>query len=137
MGNDIPSGGHRDNPILHIRAQRTWHDDAYIIGNRRALLALRAAIDAALHDIVGFALVEDANHEGYVTAVFVNNASPDLGIGRPNPAWRIRMTHTEAHETGREVIYEPPPWRLLSAEEYERRRNDSLDRQVAEWLSDR
>lgn len=34
--------------ILHIYAQQAPHDEAFIVGNREGLLALRRAIDAAL-----------------------------------------------------------------------------------------
>lgn len=33
---------------LHVFAQQQWHDEAYIIGNRRALENLRTTIDQAL-----------------------------------------------------------------------------------------
>lgn len=37
-----------DHGILHIYGQQFWHDDAVIIGDRRALELLRAQIDKAL-----------------------------------------------------------------------------------------
>lgn len=37
-----------EQPILHVYAQAFWHEEAVIVGNREALLTLRATIDAAL-----------------------------------------------------------------------------------------
>jgi hypothetical protein len=63
-----------ERSILHIRAERSWHDDAYLIGNREALMQLRAAIDEALSQGVGFAFVMTSDNERYTTAVFLNDA---------------------------------------------------------------
>ena len=40
----------RDYGTLHIFGQQVWHDDAYIIGDRRGLELLRDLIDRALRD---------------------------------------------------------------------------------------
>lgn len=36
------------NKNLHIYAQQAWHDPAFVIGNREALICLRDAINSAL-----------------------------------------------------------------------------------------
>ena len=43
-----PSREERDLEVLHLYGQSFWHDDAYLIGTTRDLLALRDAIDKAL-----------------------------------------------------------------------------------------
>lgn len=35
-------------PLLHLYEQSSWHEDGYILGNRKGLEALRDAISAAL-----------------------------------------------------------------------------------------
>jgi len=47
---------------LHIYAQVMWHTEAYIIGDREALTALRDAIDAALTD--NHAQLESSTRDG-------------------------------------------------------------------------
>jgi hypothetical protein len=36
--------------VIHIHAQREWHDDAYIVANRKALEQLRDMIDVVLRE---------------------------------------------------------------------------------------
>jgi len=38
----------QDEPFLHLHAQAQWYGDAYVVGTRKGLEELRAAIDAAL-----------------------------------------------------------------------------------------
>lgn len=54
-----------DFPILHVYGQHCEHDEAFIIGTRDALLALRAAIDASLTQDHAAADVYAADGEGY------------------------------------------------------------------------
>lgn len=60
-----------DEQLLHVYGQTSWHDEAWIVGDRPALQALRDAIDAALHSEKGFAattmFVSDG--EGYSLVV--------------------------------------------------------------------
>mgnify|MGYP001567222731 FL=1 len=39
-----------DPSLLHIYAQGSWHEEAYIVGNREALETLAQNIEAALRD---------------------------------------------------------------------------------------
>ena len=34
--------------VLHLHAQRTWHDEAYIVANRAALVTLKSRIEVTL-----------------------------------------------------------------------------------------
>ena len=58
-----------DCPILHVYGQHCEHDEAFIIGTRDALLALRAAIDASLTQDHAVAEVYAADGEGYYLIV--------------------------------------------------------------------
>ena len=73
-----PTREDRDLEVLHLYGQSFWHDDAYIIGTTRDLLALRDAIDKAL--VESHATIESftADGEGYrltVLAVDEDTAS--------------------------------------------------------------
>ncbi len=57
-------------PFLHVYAQPFWHQEAFIVGNREALEALRDAIDSALAEDEGKAVVVAADHEGYDLHVY-------------------------------------------------------------------
>jgi hypothetical protein len=37
-----------DTKLVHIYGQEAWHEEAWIVGNKKGLKALRAAIDGAL-----------------------------------------------------------------------------------------
>ena len=67
-------------PILHIYAQQGPHDEAYIVGNKPALLQLRRAISAALKNENGLGetsrfakCVSAADGEGYTVGVIQLN----------------------------------------------------------------
>lgn len=49
---------------LHVYAQQQWHDEAYLVGHREALLRLRSMIDAALIDENGQAKGEFFVNDG-------------------------------------------------------------------------
>lgn len=51
--------------VLHIYGQHFWHDEAYIVGNRGALIALRDAIDEALARMAGELEVFTNDGEGH------------------------------------------------------------------------
>jgi hypothetical protein len=53
------------DPMLHIHGQRGWHDDVYIIGNKKGLAMLKEAIDAALHGTDFPVVVYCGDGEGY------------------------------------------------------------------------
>jgi hypothetical protein len=51
--------------VVHVYAQEQWHDEAFIVGDARALAQLRDAIETALASGRGSALVMAADGEGY------------------------------------------------------------------------
>ena len=55
--------------VLHCYAQAFWHTEAYLSGGRGALMALRAAIDKALHDGAGECDLFTSDGEGYTVHV--------------------------------------------------------------------
>jgi hypothetical protein len=67
--------------ILHIHAQQAPHDEAFIVGNRQGLLALRRAIDAALESGKGEALAFVSDGEGFDVQVILQEG--DL----QSPGW--------------------------------------------------
>jgi hypothetical protein len=54
-----------DFPSIHLYSQYSEHDEAFIIGTRDALIALREAIDAALEAQKATAVVYARDGEGY------------------------------------------------------------------------
>lgn len=50
---------------LHVYGPGAWHDPAYIVGDRGALLAMREAIDKALNLQAGVTTVFNNDGEGY------------------------------------------------------------------------
>ncbi len=62
--------------LLHLYAQADWHDPAFIVGNRPALLALKAAIERALSDEEGIGKADafTADGEGYSLYVALNES---------------------------------------------------------------
>ena len=60
---------------VQIYCQYIWHDDAYIVGNRDGLIALRDAVDTALSDSgIGQAKAELSVSDGEGYDVFIINA---------------------------------------------------------------
>lgn len=57
--------------ILHIYAQDSWHQEAYIVGNKEGLLELKKAIDQALKLKQGIANVSPTDGEGYEAYVLL------------------------------------------------------------------
>ncbi|RJX18213.1 MAG: hypothetical protein C4570_07170 [Ammonifex sp.] len=57
--------------ILHVHAQLVPHDEAFIVGNREGLLALRKAIDAALEGGRGEAEAFVSDGEGFSAYVIL------------------------------------------------------------------
>lgn len=60
MNNEVKKYG-----VVHVYAQRQWHDEAFIVGDTLALTELRDALSAALEAGRGSALVMAADGEGY------------------------------------------------------------------------
>lgn len=58
---------------LHFYPQRQWHDTAYVVGDRHALTALRAAIDVALAEGLGTALGNTTDNEDYRVVVLLSD----------------------------------------------------------------
>ena len=61
------------NGTLHLYAQYQWHEEAFIVGDRRALMKLRNAIDEAFEsdDGLGKASTFTADGEGYPVHVVI------------------------------------------------------------------
>ncbi|WP_109150754.1 hypothetical protein [Azospirillum sp. TSO5] len=55
----------RQLPQVHLYGQPSWHEDAFVIGNRTGLEALRSAIDKALRSGADEALAFAIDGEGY------------------------------------------------------------------------
>lgn len=71
---------------LHVYPQEQWHDDAYIIADRPALLALRDAIDKALAPGIGITGMDFFANDGEGYTLHVVNLEGDEGwnkLGRP------------------------------------------------------
>ena len=97
-------GGPPDPPLLHMHGQPSWHTEAYVLGNRDGLLALRAAIDAALGQGEGVADVMVADGEGYSLFAMLEDAPWD------SPAWErvaVPYTASDAAENRDDAIW---PW---------------------------
>lgn len=58
-----------DVKYLQIYGQYCWHDDAVIVGDKKALLELRSLIDKALSDGEAISEVFVTDGEGYSIAV--------------------------------------------------------------------
>ncbi|HEU0197080.1 MAG TPA: hypothetical protein VFQ88_07730 [Nevskiaceae bacterium] len=64
----------------HLYAQGAWHDEAYIVGNRTALTALRDALDAALRTGVGATELYARDGEGYATVCLLRPSLRELAL---------------------------------------------------------
>jgi len=88
--------------VLHIHAQQVSHDEAFIVGNRQGLLALRQAIDAALEGEQGKADAFVADGEGF--SVFVIMQPGDLGSLEWNAA-AVPYTRSWAAENREDAVW--------------------------------
>lgn len=87
---------------LHLYAQLHWHDEAYIVGNRAGLEALRDAIARALNEQDGRAQADVFTNDGEGYMAMVACVS-DETMGR------MRVPYTD------EIAASPDgdgPWRL-------------------------
>jgi len=73
--------------ILNIYSQEYRCQSVYIVGNRRSLLELREAIDAALQQGGGIVETRTSDNDAYTLQVILNNAPWDtmdwLGLKSP------------------------------------------------------
>lgn len=63
-----------DNKVLHIYGQDAWHDAAYIIGTKEALVELRNGIDEALKNDMSKVVVWPADGEGFELFLIVRTS---------------------------------------------------------------
>ncbi len=61
--------------VLHLHAQRTWHDEAYIVANRAALLALKSRIEVALQQEQACGAFVPADGEEFHLHVLLDDAN--------------------------------------------------------------
>lgn len=95
-------------PLLHIYAQHSEHTEAYILGNREGLRALRAALDAALEHGAGTVEVMVADGEGYAVEIMLENSDWN------SPAWinaAVPYVASYAAETREHAVW---PWNRYS-----------------------
>jgi hypothetical protein len=92
MSEDMDS---EDN-TLHIYSPEWWHNDAFVIGTRPALVALKAAIDTALADGAGSTESFVNDGEGFTVAVILTD---EAGMNRLNAPYtdEVAMDHLENH----------------------------------------
>lgn len=86
--------------FLHVYAQPGFHEEAYLVGNREALAALRDAIDRALHNERAALGAFTTDGEGYTVIVIADSGDAiKIGLmsvpytndyakeGRDRPVW--------------------------------------------------
>lgn len=105
---------------LHIFQQTMWHDDAYLIGNRTALEALKAKIDIALehgasYDSAGGFFQNDG--EGYTIGII---CADNLLMQDINTAYTDEVAFEEASgpawESIGKMLGEAPDFKLRQRE---------------------
>lgn len=89
---------------LHIYAQETWHDDAYIGGTRECLEMLRKAIDEALESGYGQKQMFTSDGEGYKVNVVLMSETD---------AERMCVPYTDLIASGSLDGAQFGPWTLL------------------------
>jgi len=97
--------------LLHIYAQEIWHGEAYIVGNRDGLLALKEAIEQALVDSKSQVDEYASDGEGYKVRVIMNDT------GWLEPFWdTLALPYSEkmTREGTRSAVW---PWELWSIKE--------------------
>lgn len=95
-------------PMLHLYAQPFWHAEAYIVGDREGLTALRNAIDAALETGRATALPFASDGEGYELEIVAVSTED---------AWRLAVPYTDEMAQGNQHKDESVLWpfQLLSS----------------------
>jgi hypothetical protein len=69
--------------VLHVYGQHSWHDSAYVVGDKNALMALRDAIDEAIKNGIGKAHVFVADGEEYTLNVVEKNSDSMENMSYP------------------------------------------------------
>lgn len=94
--------------LLHVYAQRRWHGELRIVGNRNALVALRDAIDAALVNGVTTTSAMTTDGEGYPVIIEPDHSRWD------SRSWESRkLPYTDPSVTGQpDLEYEITLWRI-------------------------
>lgn len=99
----MSNGGHSMNDeFMHIHAQYQWHDKAYILANKQALLNLRQAIDDALYNGCGYATAFTGDGEGYDVLVARINDSEKFS--------QMSLPYTDEEIAGAPVKDSIKPW---------------------------
>ena len=100
----LPPGAEAGRDVLHVYGQAFWHDEAYLVGDRRALRKLRAAVTAALNRGRGSCETFANDGEGYEIHV--------ICVDDPATLDRLAVPYHGKHarETSREAVW---PDRLL------------------------
>ncbi len=107
MSDPQPSSHEKTIPVLHLHAQRNWHDEAYIVANRAALEKLKSCIEEALQKGQTCGLFYPTDGEGFHLHVLMDNADWQ------SESWQRRaLPYTDeiasaTSDTGRDVRY---PW---------------------------
>lgn len=99
--------------VLHIHAQGAHHDDAFIVGTRGGLLALREAIDLALTVRTGASEVSVGDGEGYCVLAMLIDADEH---GFPADNASVPYTADYAMENQDNAVY---PWTRIGPKEYD------------------
>lgn len=95
--------------VLHIHSQEAHHDDAFVVGTREGLLALREAVDLALAARTGAAEVSAADGEGYfVLAMLIDAGAEDRAS--------VPYTADHAMENRDNAVF---PWTRIDPKEYD------------------
>jgi len=71
--------------ILKVFGAKIWHDSVNIVANKRALIALRDAIDKAIEAKQSVEFFEEADGEGYKVTIQCEN--------RTHEEWNELPTH--------------------------------------------
>ena len=69
----------RKAPWLHIRGQFSYHGEAYVVGSKAGLIALRDALNVAIEQGEGEATVYANDGEGYGVTVRRTSRVRDMG----------------------------------------------------------
>lgn len=98
--------------VLHIHAQKAHHDDAFIVGSREGLLAMRKAIDLALDNRMAAAEVSVGDGEGYHVLVMLIDTDEH---GFPDDNASVPYVADHAGENQDDAVF---PWHRINLDEY-------------------
>ena len=111
--------------VLHIHAQEDHHNDAFIVGTRAGLLALREAIDLALTVRTGASEVSVGDGEGYCVLAMLIDADEH---GFPADNASVPYTADYAMENQDNAVY---PWTRIGPKEYDALIRDAAKRRLS------